>query len=388
MARALAAAGLGVALVLAAATFDTPSLYVPGVAITVASLGALVWVSLAARGARVVRAPGPATVEEEGAWPLGVELRSGLLPPPGGELIEPLLGWPVPLARRRSRRLRINIRFSRRGRRVLEPATLVIRDPLRLYVREVQGEGGEELIVLPRIEPVLAAGGGGAGRGSFPGGEHHGAGHRLHDLAAELELDTLRPYREGTPASRIHWPAVARTGELMERRLVADTDSAPLVVLDASRPSSEEALDQAVRAASSICFQLASAGGCSLLLPGDRRPAHLAPDLSAWPASHVRLARGRSGRLPAFPLPRPPRRRGGMGDRRSLRAAQGPRAGGRRVGLARLAAPAARWPRGVHGVGLHGPSHRARGDPNGGRREHRHGAAAAEARCALDQPPG
>jgi uncharacterized protein (DUF58 family) len=290
MARALAAASLGVALVLAAATFDSPSLYVPGLALAVVSLGALVWVALAARGASVVRAPGPPTVEEEDSWPLRVELRSGLLPPPGGELVEPLLGWPLPLAGRRSRRVRINIRFSRRGRQVLEPATLVIRDPLRMYVREVGGAGGEELIVLPRVEPVLATGGGGAGRSSFPGGEHHGAGARLHDLAAELEMDALRPYREGTPATRIHWPAVARTGEMMERRLVADADSAPLVVLDCSRPESEEALDRAVRAAASLCVHLARAGGCSLLLPGERRPAQLAPDLLAWPARHIRLA--------------------------------------------------------------------------------------------------
>lgn len=290
MGRALAAAGLGLALTLTAATFDSASLYVPGLGLAVVSVGALIWVELAARGARVVRAPGPPTVEEEAAWPLVVELRSGLLPPPGGELDEPLLGWPLPLGRRRSRRVRINIRFSRRGRRELDPATLVIRDPLRLHERAITGDGGEELIVLPRIEPVLAAGDGGAGRSRFPGGEQHGPGARLHDLAAELELDTLRPYRQGTPASRIHWPAVARTGEMLERRLVADADSAPLVVLDASRPASDEALDQAVRAAGSISLHLARAGGCGLLLPGDRRPTQLAPDLSAWPACHVRLA--------------------------------------------------------------------------------------------------
>lgn len=290
MGRPLAAAALGVALTLAAATFDSPSLYVPGLALAVVSLAALAWVALAARGARVVRSAGPPTVEEESAWPLRLEVRSGILPPPAGDLNEPLLGWPVPLARRRSRRVRINIRFSRRGRRVLAPATVVIRDPLRLYVRSLQSEAGEELIVLPRVEPLRSPGGGGRAGGSFPGGDEQGAGARLHDVAAQLELDALRPYREGTPASRIHWPAVARTGEMLERRLVADADSAPLVVLDASRPGSEEELDQAVRAAASLCFHLAGMRGCGLLLPGDRRPTDVLPDLAAWPASHVRLA--------------------------------------------------------------------------------------------------
>ena len=60
------------------------------------ALAAVAWVRLAARGARVTRAAGPHTVVEEDPWPLRLELRTGLLPPPGGELVEPLLGWPVP----------------------------------------------------------------------------------------------------------------------------------------------------------------------------------------------------------------------------------------------------------------------------------------------------
>ena len=63
-----------------------------------------------------------------------------------------------------------------------------------------------------------------------------------------------------------------------------------LVVLDASRPASEETLDRAVRAAASLCLHLARAGGCALLLPGDRRPLEVGVDLGAWPQAHARLA--------------------------------------------------------------------------------------------------
>src|SRR3954452_1765916 len=292
MGRSVLTALFGVALCLAGATVDTPSLYVPGVALVLLSVGAVVWVRLAARGATVARMPGPASVVEDQPYPLRVEVRSGVLPPPGGELLEPLLGWPVPVAGRWSRRLRINVRFSRRGRRVLEPEVLVIRDPLRLYSREVYGSAHDEVLVLPRVEPVTAPGSGGAGEGADAalGAAPSLSGRRLDAAAAELEIDGLRAYREGAPASRIHWPSVARTGEMLERRLVAELDSAPLVVLDPSNPAGEDELDKAVRAAASLVVWLARQSGCALLLPGDRRPNELGPDLAGWQGLHARLA--------------------------------------------------------------------------------------------------
>ena len=301
MLRPVLTALLGVALCLAGATFDTASLYVPGVALFLLAAGAVVWVRLAARGATVARVPGPHTVVEEDPYPLRVEVKSGVLPPPGGELLEPLLGWPVPIAGRWSRRLRINVRFSRRGRRILEPELLVIRDPLRLYSRELRGEGRDEVLVLPRVEPVTAPGSGGAGAGADAGlgAAPSLSGRRLDASAAELEIDGLRAYREGAPASRIHWPSVARSGEMLERRLVAELDSAPLIILDPSSPAGEEGLDMAVRAAASLCVWLARQDGCSVLLPGDRRPIEIGHDLGAWPGVHARLALVDEGPAPA-----------------------------------------------------------------------------------------
>ena len=110
------------------------------------------------------------------------------------------------------------------------------------------------------------------------------------EASAEIEMESLRPYREGAPASRIHWPTVARVGTLMERRLLADSDSQPLVVVDSTEPADEAALDKAVRAAASLCVHLARKGGCSVLLPGDRRAVDLGADLAGWPALHARLA--------------------------------------------------------------------------------------------------
>ena len=294
MSRALGALALGAALALVALVFDTASLYVPAVALLLASVGAIVWVGLAAAGAGIDTEPGPPTVEERRPYPLRVTVHTGLLPAPGGRLQTALVQDRVSLAWMSARRLRIDVQFERRGRRVIEPPTFTIHDPLRLVTRTVRDSGQDaELLVLPRIEPVITPGGsGGAGSGSLGDGQNAAAALRgaAAGSAAELDLDGLRPYRTGTPASRIHWPAVARTGEMVERRLTAESDSAPLVVLDASKPPSEEALDAAVRAAASLCVFIARRGGLALLLPGDRRPTSMPADLAGWPAQHARLA--------------------------------------------------------------------------------------------------
>jgi uncharacterized protein (DUF58 family) len=279
---ALGTALLGVACAVSAAAFGTPSLYVHGVGFVLLGAGAAAWVALAARGASVRRTLPAATVEEGEPLPVALALRSGLLPPPGGELVEPLLGAPVPVAGRRSRRLRVDVRFARRGRRAVAPSRYVIRDPLSLARREVRS-APDELIVLPRVAPVVA---GTASASGLAAAAHSGEAA----APAELELDGLRPYRDGAPASRIHWATVARTGAMVERRLVADADARPVVVRDPRGAADEAALDAAVRAAASLCVHLARAGGCCLLLPGDRRATEVGPDLRSWPPLHVRLA--------------------------------------------------------------------------------------------------
>src|SRR4051794_7648876 len=225
----------------AALTFGAAALYVPALGLLLLAGVAWGWVALAASGAALRRVPGSHAVEEERSWPLTLEVCPGFIPAPAGELVEPLLGRPLPAGAGAPSRARVEVRFERRGRRVLAPPTLAIRDPLGLAERELATDP-IELVVLPRIEPVLAPG----------GGDRGAVGARTARplaAAAEVELDALRPYRPGTPAARIHWPTVARTGDVMERRLVADADSWPLVVLDPRRPPSADALDRAVRAA-------------------------------------------------------------------------------------------------------------------------------------------
>jgi uncharacterized protein (DUF58 family) len=287
---------LAVGLAVPGLAFNSPALVMAAIGLVLLVGGATVWAPLAAYGAEVERERGPATVLEGEPYPLRIVVRSGTVPT-RGVLADPLLEKPHAVRaslRGRARHLSVPVTFERRGRRVLEPARLIVRDPLGLAEREVVGEHGGELVVLPRVDPVLAPTAGGDDRGAGNAddlGDGVGASP-LEARAIDFEIDGLRPYREGTPASRIHWPAVARTGELVERRLVAGGDSSPLVVLDARDPDDEDSLDMAVRAAASLCVHLArKADGCALLLGGERRPMQIDPELRAgWPLAHARLA--------------------------------------------------------------------------------------------------
>jgi len=204
------------------------------------------------------------------------------VPMPGSDLRAWAEGPSLELPRDGRQTAEATLRPGRRGRHRLGAASLEIADPLGLCRRTVTS-AVDEVIVLPRVEPVqpIELGGNAAG---WPGA---GAGEAV---AGATETDSLQPHRPGTPASRIHWPTVARTATLMERRLVADAEQVPLVVVDPRAPASRDALDRALRAAASLCVHLGRCGGCSLLLPGDRRPAAIDAELCGFMQAHVQLA--------------------------------------------------------------------------------------------------
>lgn len=279
---AVSAAGLGIALGLAAWTFDAEPLWVAAGALVILPAIAAGWVLAAARATRVTRTLGAHRVQEGEEVPVCIEVRADGLPFPGGEVSDALVRRPVELrAGGRGVRIDAKARFERRGQQRLAPSRVTVADPLGLCGRTVSGGDAVELLVLPRIEPVLAA----------PGGEESGrrARGRLAGLAA-TELDGIRSLREGTPASRVYWHAVARGAEPMERQFLPDGDGRPLIALDPRDPASPDDLDAAVRAAASLAVHLAGQGGCWLLLPDSRRPVAIDPALHGWPALHARLA--------------------------------------------------------------------------------------------------
>jgi uncharacterized protein (DUF58 family) len=169
------------------------------------------------------------------------------------------------------------VRIARRGLHTVGPAQLRVSDPFGICEHELLSNTAK-LLVLPRVSSIGAS------------ALAHLDGFGGASAQAAQTVDALRAYRSGAPASRIHWPTVARSGVLVEHTLRQEDDARILVLLDSQRAESEEALDRAVRAAASLCVHLARRGGCLALLPGDRRATLLRPDLRAWPALHARLA--------------------------------------------------------------------------------------------------
>ena len=290
MRRARGIVAAGAALTVVARLFDAVPLYVPGVSFLLLGIVAPAWTHLAARGATVERRLNIRRIEEDQRFEFELEVRLGRTPALSGAVLEPLAARPIPLgARRRTANHGASASFSRRGPRHLEPPALLIRDPFDIARRVCPGVGAaHELLVLPRTEPIREAGGG-AARAPAAARSQRAARPPRAPLV-EVEMDGLRPYREGTSASRIHWAALARGAGLLERRLRAESDSRPLVVLDARGAARPEDLDAAVRAAASIALELARHGGCALLLPGERRASPLDGGLGPWAAAHARLA--------------------------------------------------------------------------------------------------
>ena len=109
------------------------------------------------------------------------------------------------------------------------------------------------------------------------------------EVAADPEPDGLRPYVPGTPMSRVHW------AERGPRRRRCRSATSPAAAISCRWSSSTRRGAKARRWTGSrarppgIVLALARAGGCRVLLPGDRVPTTL-DDIGGWPALHRRLA--------------------------------------------------------------------------------------------------
>jgi uncharacterized protein (DUF58 family) len=172
----------------------------------------------------------------------------------------------VPGGARRTASYRVTPR--RRGRYPIGPLTLWVADPFDLVRRRIQFPGTRDLIVYPEIEDLgasaVAAPISGAGESStrqlFRSGE---------------DFYTMRQYEIGDDLRRIHWPSVARTGQLMIRQDEAVRRAQAAILLDtrsAALGERTEAFERAVSAAASIGAHYLHAGFSLQVATPDRAP--------------------------------------------------------------------------------------------------------------------
>src|SRR5439155_10082632 len=112
-----------------------------------------------------------------------------------------------------------------RGRYTLGPLTVDLSDPFALTKLRVQFDEREELVVTPEVEQL-------AGGPNSPFGMTSGLALSRHLFRTGDEFYTMRPYQTGDDLRRIHWPSVARSGELMIRQDESTRRSTAVLFVD------------------------------------------------------------------------------------------------------------------------------------------------------------
>ena len=283
MRRGLATEVLGFALLLTAALLGSVALFAFALGLLVVVPGSLLVTAIAGRRVTITRTVDQNEVVEGRPVTLRFEV-DGLGGMPAHAEVRGEDGkW-----RRLERGSPVRLTIERPGAHLIGPSAVRVRDDLRLFSR--RRSAGEPAVVLVLPAPATA------GAQPLPQGA---------DPGGDPEPDGLQPYFRGTPVGRIHWPSVARAGEWQERRVISSPRGMPLVVVDLSGAASDGAIDWTLRAAAGQIHVLARAGGCRVLLPGERLPIPVENVAEGWPTVHRRLASARGVRNPA-PASAPP----------------------------------------------------------------------------------
>jgi uncharacterized protein (DUF58 family) len=144
------------------------------------------------------------------------------------------------LSGRKRQRVRYSITPRQRGRYTLGPVTIDLSDPFALTKMRIEFDEREDLVVAPEVEQLV-------GGPNSPFGMTSGLALAKHLFRTGEEFYTMRQYNEGDDLRRIHWPSVARSGELMIRQDESTRRSTAVLFVDTR--------DSAVGQNHSPCFE-------------------------------------------------------------------------------------------------------------------------------------
>lgn len=157
-----------------------------------------------------------------------------------------------------------------RGRFTVGPAKIEMIDPFALTRRRISISGNDWLVVTPHVERL-------SGLLEGPRGSGSGASSSHHLFTTADDFFAIREYQTGDDLRRIHWPSVARTGELMIRQDESARRAVATVLLDTRRqrlgPSRSPGFEQAVSAAASVGVLLFESGFTLNFVTTDRPPS-------------------------------------------------------------------------------------------------------------------
>ncbi|MGH2630543.1 MAG: DUF58 domain-containing protein [Actinomycetota bacterium] len=162
-----------------------------------------------------------------------------------------------------------------RGRYRFGPLTVDVSDPFALTRQRLEFDEHDDLLVTPEIEDLFTAPENGLGQG-------WGASRARQLFRTGEEYYTMRQYQEGDDLRRIHWPSVARTGDLMIRQDESSRRASGLVFLDnrghALGQSHTPAFERAVSVAATFGVLLGQRGFSLRLSTTETPPATLSEE--------------------------------------------------------------------------------------------------------------
>jgi uncharacterized protein (DUF58 family) len=264
--RGVAVFATGLAMWVAARLLGSPGLEVVAIGIAVLPLLAAWATKRSARKILIRRrlsdvrvVPGTrvqVTLELENASPIPTSflLLEDRLPTPLGRAARLVMGGIDPGTRERATYTLVP---QVRGRYPIGPLVVDVSDPFALTRLRLEFDEREELLVTPEIEDLGAA-------PDPSSGPTFGASRARQLFRTGEEYYTMRPYQEGDDLRRIHWPSVARTGELMIRQDESTRRASGLVFFDtrsaALGRSHTPAFERGVSVAASIGVLLSRRG--------------------------------------------------------------------------------------------------------------------------------
>jgi len=171
---------------------------------------------------------------------------------------------------RGTQRVSYSVVPQHRGMYGIGPLTVDRTDAFGLSRRRVRIDGRDQLIVTPEVEDLRTP-------ADAASGSNIGSARARQLLRSGDEYYTMRGYQEGDDLRRIHWPSVARTGELMIRQDEAARRAGGLLYVDSREsmlgPAGGPAFERAVSCAASI-GALFARNGYTLRLGADEMPIH------------------------------------------------------------------------------------------------------------------